>query len=255
MRYTRKNYHQLVLFAKSKSIYSILALAQKCISIASFDLSGFINQSPLITLFEPKTLSFCIENACFGLKLLQSAIEELTNGTKLRKWKLKPVSKCSISIDKTSSQANRPLIQQQIMHIAWVITNWVWICIGKWLFSHFLGLARGESISCWFNFNYYSMPIALFVVSLLWPMCVYVFGLKLKTMTHSPDSFKWKKKIAIWIDFFECCPRLQQRCIALWLFFGVILSAFFNCCVTIQIDTNDYEPIKLRSIKQFYTLI
>lgn len=64
-----------------------------------------------------------------------------------------------------------------------------------------------------------------------------------------------EKKIAIWIDFFEYRPRLQQRCIALWLFFRWYFECILNCCVTIQIDTNDYEPIKFRSIKQFYTLI
>lgn len=135
----------------------------------------------------------------------------------------------SISSDKTSSQANRPLIQQQIMHIAWVITNWVWICIGKWFFSHFLGLARGESISCWFNFNYYSIKCQshsfLFRFS---GQCVFMFLGSNSKLWHTRQTLSNGKKNCDLNRFFLVLPKTPAAMHCIVAFFRCYFKCIFQ---------------------------
>lgn len=151
-------------------------------------------------------------------------------------------------IDKTPSQANRPLVRQQIIHThsmsnqkieVWMQCKCNWKVIFRSLslsLYHFLSPARGERISCWLNFNYYSIKCQsltlFFVLSFyrLWPMCVFMFlGLKLKHILA--DSVKWKKLQSEKNDF-ECNARHKTpaavNCIV--AFSGVILSAFQLLC-------------------------
>lgn len=126
-------------------------------------------------------------------------------------------------------------LQQQIMHIAWVIIIELRIqCKCNWkvifLSLTFSNPARGESISCWFNFNYYSIKCQSHSFP-FWPMCMFIFlGSNihiLHTLARLCESEKMRFE-----KIFECCKTYNDSSSgALWLFFLVLfLSAFQLLC-------------------------